>query len=69
MANTILWYAPIDRTEYFIQANERINGVNQTKPRYVVRMSGCTIEREIYERLESNQALQGVILKLKEMVI
>jgi SNF2 family DNA or RNA helicase len=67
MANTIIWYAPIDRTEYFIQANERINGINQKLPRYIIRMYGCEIERKIYERLESNQSLQGLILKLKEM--
>ena len=67
MANTIIWYAPIDRTEYFIQANERINGVNQTKPRYIIRMYGCSIEKDIYERLERNISLQGLILKLKEM--
>ena len=67
MANTIIWYAPIDRTEYFIQANERINGINQKKPRYIIRMYGCEIERKIYERLENNQSLQGLILKLKEM--
>jgi hypothetical protein len=69
MANTIIWYAPIDRTEYFIQANERINGINQTRARYIIRMYGCEIERKIYERLESNQALQGLILQLKEMKI
>ena len=67
MANTIIWYAPIDRTEYFIQANERINGINQKKPRYIIRMYGCDIERKIYERLEDNQTLQGLILQLKEM--
>jgi SNF2 family DNA or RNA helicase len=67
MANTIIWYAPIDRTEYFIQANERINGINQKLPRYIIRMYGCEIERKIYERLEHNQSLQGLILKLKEM--
>ena len=67
MANTIIWYAPIDRTEYYIQANERINGVNQTKPRYIIRISGCSIEEKIYKRLESNQSLQGLILQLKEM--
>jgi hypothetical protein len=32
-------------------------------------MYGCEIEREIYERLENNQALQGLILQLKEMKI
>jgi len=67
MANTIIWYAPIDRTEYFIQANERINGINQKHDRYIIRMSGCKIEEKIYERLESNQSLQGLILQLKEM--
>ena len=67
MANTIIWYAPIDRTEYFIQANERINGINQKLPRYIIRMYGCEIERKIYERLEDNQTLQGLILQLKEM--
>ena len=67
MANTIIWYAPIDRTEYFIQANERINGINQNKSRYIIRMYGCDIERKIYERLEDNQTLQGLILQLKEM--
>jgi hypothetical protein len=50
-----------------MQANERINGVNQTKPRYIIRMSGCSIEQDIYKRLESNMSLQGAILKLKEM--
>ena len=67
MANTIIWYGPIDRTEYFIQANERINGVNQTKERFIIRMYGCSIEEKIYERLECNISLQGLILKLKEM--
>ncbi len=67
MANTIIWYAPVDRTEYFIQANERINGINQKKDRWIIRIFGCSIEEKIYERLESNQSLQGLILQLKEM--
>ncbi|MCI0562566.1 MAG: DEAD/DEAH box helicase [Nitrososphaera sp.] len=66
-ASTIIWYAPIDRTEQYIQANQRINGPAQKNVRHIYRMSGSSIEDEIYARLENNEALQGAILKLKEL--
>ncbi|MCI0562696.1 MAG: hypothetical protein MN733_29805, partial [Nitrososphaera sp.] len=66
-ASTIIWYAPIDRTEQYIQANQRINGPAQKNVRRIYRMSGSSIEDEIYARLENNEALQGAILKLKEL--
>jgi hypothetical protein len=66
-ANTIIWYAPTDRTEYYLQANERINGIKQKKPRFIIRLAGCSIEREIYERTELNASLMGLVLKLKEI--
>jgi SNF2 family DNA or RNA helicase len=65
-ASTIIWYAPTDRTEHYIQANERINGVNQKYPRKIIRLSGCAVEREIYDKLENNASMMGAILKLKE---
>lgn len=68
-ASTIIWYAPTDRTEHYIQANERINGINQKYPRNIVRLSGCPVERDIYDKLESNASMMGAILKLKEMVL
>lgn len=68
-ARTIVWYAPTDRTEHYIQANERINGVNQEHPRKIIRLSGCAVERDIYDKLESNASMMGAILKLKEMVL
>lgn len=68
-ASVIIWYSPTDRSEYFIQANERTNGINQKNNRFIVRCSGHPIEREIYDRLESNKHLQGLVLKLKEMPI
>jgi hypothetical protein len=67
VCNVIIWYGPVDRTEFFTQACERINGINQTKPRYVIRMYGCSIEKEIYDRLDANMDMHGVIMKLKEM--
>lgn len=68
-ANHVVWFAPSDRTEWWIQANERINGINQDKTRYIYRLSGCAIEDEIYRRIEFNIKMQGAILKLKEMEI
>jgi SNF2 family DNA or RNA helicase len=66
-ASTVVWYAPIDRTEHYIQANQRINGPVQKNIRKIYRLTGSSIETEIYERLEANQAMQGAILKLKEV--
>jgi SNF2-related domain/Helicase conserved C-terminal domain len=68
-ANVVLWYAPTDRTEYYVQANERINGINQRLPRYIIKMYSSPIERDIYARLEENIHMQGLILKLKELYI
>lgn len=66
-AATIVWYAPVDRTEYYLQANQRINGPRQKAVRRIIRLSGSPVEDEIYEKLERNEHLQGAILKLKEM--
>ena len=63
-AATIIWYAPTDRTEDYIQANERINGPAQTHKRTIVQISASAVEREIYRRLEANESLQGAMLTL-----
>jgi SNF2 family DNA or RNA helicase len=66
-ASTIIWYAPVDRTEYYLQANQRINGPRQKRVRRIFRLSGSKVEDEIYRKLEHNEHMQGAILKLKEM--
>jgi hypothetical protein len=66
-ANTIVWYAPTDRTSHFLHGNDRINGVNQTEIRHIIRMSGCSIEEDIYEKTDNNKSLMGTILALKDM--
>lgn len=65
-AATIIWYAPTDKTEDYIQANERINGPAQKFKRTVVQIAATAIEREIYKRLEANETMQGLVLKLAE---
>lgn len=63
-ATTIVWYAPTDKTELYLQANKRIHRPGQTKACVVVQLASTAIEREIYRRLESNESLQGLLLKL-----
>jgi SNF2 family DNA or RNA helicase len=66
VADTIVWWAPIDDLEIFEQANARIDGPRQKKSMLVIRMAGSNVEREIYRRLEEKTAMQGAILKLAE---
>jgi SNF2 family DNA or RNA helicase len=63
-ATCIIWYAPTDRTELYLQANARINRPGQTKNTVIVQLAAAPIEREIYKRLQNNESLQGLILKL-----
>lgn len=65
-ASTIVWYAPTDKTELYIQANKRIDRPGQTKNTTIVQIAATPVEREIYRRLENNETMQGVILKLTE---
>jgi SNF2 family DNA or RNA helicase len=63
-ATCIIWYAPTDRTEIYLQANKRIDRPGQTKTNVVVQLAATRIEREIYRRLEANESMQGLILDL-----
>lgn len=65
-AATIIWFAPTDKSEDYTQANQRINGPNQRLNRTIVQIAASPIEREIYKRLETNETMQGVVLKLAE---
>lgn len=63
-ASTIIWYAPTDRTETYLQANKRIDRPGQTKATTIVQLAATPVEREIYRRLESNETMQGLVLAL-----
>lgn len=60
----ILWYSLPDKTEQYLQANERIRGPRQKFPTQVVHLVATTPEREIYKRLENNETMQGAMLAL-----
>jgi len=63
-ASTIIWYAPTDKTELYLQANKRIDRPGQVHNTSIVQLAATPIEREIYRRLEANENLQGLILQM-----
>lgn len=65
-ATTIVWFAPTDKTELYLQANKRIHRPGQSKTTRVVQIASTATEREIYRRLENNETMQGVVLRLAE---
>ena len=65
-ANVAIWYGPTDKTEQYIQANKRIDRPGQTVPTTIIQLVATKTEKEIFARLEANESMQGVILKLAE---
>lgn len=65
-AATIVWYAPVDKTDVYIQACKRIHRPGQSRTCVVVNLSATAVERETYRRLLTNERMQGVLLKLVE---
>jgi SNF2 family DNA or RNA helicase len=63
-ASMIIWFAPTDKTEIYLQANKRIDRPGQTKNTTIYQLAATAIEREIYRRNAAEQSLQGLILKM-----
>lgn len=61
-AETVIWYAPTDKTELYLQANKRAHRPGQKYPVTIVQIVSNLLEREIFRRLENNEALQGALL-------
>jgi len=67
-ASVTIWYAPVDRSETYQQANKRMDRPGQTAHTTIVQIAATSAEREMYKRLEHNQNMQGVMLKMFEEV-
>lgn len=65
-ASTIIWYAPIDSNDTYGQANGRITRASQKYTANIIHLSGSTVERRTYKRLEQRQSTQGVLLEMVE---
>lgn len=64
VAATIVWYLPTNRTEDFIQANERTNGPKQKTARAIFLLYATDLERAWYDRLRSNEGWQKRFLEM-----
>lgn len=65
-ASTIVWYAPISSNRIYSQANGRVRRPGQKKTCVVVHIAGSDAERKIYQRLASQEKMQGVLLEMIE---
>ena len=63
-AQTVIWYGPTDRTELYLQANRRAWRPGQRYPVTVVQIVANRLERGIFQRLEHNESLQGLLLQM-----
>ncbi len=63
-ASTIIWFAPTDKTELYLQANKRIDRPGQVHNTSIIQLAATPIEREIYRRLENNETMMGLLLQM-----
>lgn len=65
-ANTIIWYTPVTSTEVYMQANARITRPGQKRNQFVVHIEQNAIEKKVFNRLQNNERVQGVLLDMFE---
>jgi SNF2 family DNA or RNA helicase len=63
-ASVIIWYAPITSAETYEQANARITRPGQKHSQLIVNIQGSSVERQIYQRLQTKATTQGVLLDM-----
>lgn len=63
-ATTIVWYAPIHSNEIYEQACARVRRPGQTKTTVIAHIAGSEVERKVYQRLETKQSMQGLLLEM-----
>jgi SNF2 family DNA or RNA helicase len=64
VADTAVWYTPTDKGELWQQGNKRIHRPGQKHPTTIVQIVSNKLEREIYNRLETNGSMQGLLLDM-----
>jgi SNF2 family DNA or RNA helicase len=63
-ATTIIWYGPTYSNEIYQQACARVRRPGQKRTTVIVQLVSTALEEKIYERLNSKQQLQGLLLDL-----
>jgi SNF2 family DNA or RNA helicase len=65
-ATTIVWYAPTNSNDTYVQANARVRRPGQTRTTVIIHIAGSKIERRMYDRLAKKGKMQGILLDLLE---
>jgi SNF2 family DNA or RNA helicase len=65
-AGVCVWYAPTDKNELYRQGVKRLDRPGQTGPVKIVQLVSTKLEKEIYQRLDRNESMQGLVLKWAE---
>lgn len=65
-ATTIVWYAPTNSNDTYVQANARVRRPGQTRTTVIVHIAASKVERRIYDRLNKKGTMQGILLDLLE---
>ena len=61
-ADTVVWASATDKTELFLQGNARVRRPGQLHPTTCFQMVSNKLEEEIFDRLEGNSGMQGLML-------
>jgi SNF2-related domain len=61
-ADTCVWFGATDKAELWIQGNARLRRPGQRYPTNCFQIVSNKLEEEIFDRLESNTSMQGLML-------
>lgn len=62
VADTVIWAAATDKAELWIQGNRRVRRPGQKYPTTCYQIVSNKLEEEIFDRLETNTGMQGLML-------
>jgi hypothetical protein len=62
IADTVVWFGATDRAKAWIQGNARVRRPGQEYPSTCFQLVSNKLEEEIFDRLENNTSMQGLML-------
>jgi SNF2-related domain len=62
IADTVVWFGATDRAKAWIQGNARVRRPGQQFPSVCFQLVSTKLEEEIFDRLENNTSMQGMML-------
>lgn len=63
VADTVIWASATDKAELWIQGNRRVRRPGQKHPTTCYQIVSNKLEEEIFNRLENNTGMQGMMLQ------